>query len=119
MGLPQSGRPLPFACVTLFMQHSTSHGRSGPTAYVKLSPLESRILACLCRGGSTNEGIARELQISAGVVSSYLKGMYTGLRKSNRTQLALWAVRRPDALVPDWVPVEDQQQQQQPIEDAA
>jgi two-component system, NarL family, nitrate/nitrite response regulator NarL len=57
-----------------------------------LSKREYQVVQCLAVGLS-NKIIARELNITEGTVKVHVKGLLRKIRASNRTQLAIWALR--------------------------
>jgi two-component system, NarL family, nitrate/nitrite response regulator NarL len=65
----------------------------GPQSGSRLSKREWQILDCLLKGWA-NKQIARELGIVEGTVKVYLKCLSRRLKLSNRTQLAIWALRQ-------------------------
>ena len=58
-----------------------------------LSKRECQVVRCLAVGLS-NKIIARELKITEGTVKVHIKGLLRKVRASNRTQLAIWALRQ-------------------------
>jgi two-component system, NarL family, nitrate/nitrite response regulator NarL len=71
---------------------------SDPQLTVPLSRREWQILDCLVRGWA-NKRIARELHIVEGTVKVHLKCLSRKLKMTNRTQLAIWALRQPQQSV--------------------
>jgi two-component system, NarL family, nitrate/nitrite response regulator NarL len=67
---------------------------SSPQLRVPLSKRECQIMDCLVMGWP-NKRIAHELNIVEGTVKVYLKCLSRKIKVSNRTQLAIWALRRP------------------------
>ena len=65
-----------------------------PQSTVPLSKRESQVMNCLVKGWS-NKMIARELNIVEATVKVYLKCLSRKIKVSNRTQLAIWALRQP------------------------
>ena len=63
--------------------------------YPSLSRRERQVVKCLAIGLS-NKTIARELRITEGTVKVHVKGLLRKVRASNRTQLAVWAIRHTD-----------------------
>jgi two-component system, NarL family, nitrate/nitrite response regulator NarL len=59
-----------------------------------ISERERAVMDCLVRGLS-NKCIGRELNIVEATVKMYLKCLSRKLKVSNRTQLAIWALRQP------------------------
>jgi two-component system, NarL family, nitrate/nitrite response regulator NarL len=74
--------------------HTPNVSASDPRLTVALSNRESQVLDCLVRGLS-NKCIARELNIVEATVKVYLKCLSRKTKVGNRTQLAIWALRRP------------------------
>jgi two-component system, NarL family, nitrate/nitrite response regulator NarL len=64
-----------------------------PQSTVPLSKRESQVMDCLVKGWS-NKMIARELNIVEATVKVYLKCLSRKIKVSNRTQLAIWALRQ-------------------------
>jgi two-component system nitrate/nitrite response regulator NarL len=64
-----------------------------PQSTVALSKRESQVMDCLIKGWS-NKMIARELNIVEATVKVYLKCLSRKIKVSNRTQLAIWALRQ-------------------------
>ena len=64
-----------------------------PQPTVPLSKRESQVMDCLVKGWS-NKVIARELNIVEATVKVYLKCLSRKIKVSNRTQLAIWALRQ-------------------------
>ena len=62
-------------------------------ADVNLSEREIEILRCLILGYA-NKVISRRLDISEATVKVHVKAILRKLRVSNRTQAAIWAVKR-------------------------
>jgi two-component system, NarL family, nitrate/nitrite response regulator NarL len=65
----------------------------GSQAGSRLSKREWQVLDCLLKGWA-NKQIAREMGIVEGTVKVYLKCLSRRLKLSNRTQLAIWALRQ-------------------------
>ena len=59
-----------------------------------LTPAELRVASLLARGFTRNEEIAARLHVSAHTVRSQLQSAMRKTGHSDRTQLALWAVRQ-------------------------
>jgi two-component system nitrate/nitrite response regulator NarL len=66
---------------------------SDPEVTVPLSKREHQIIECLVSGLS-NKIIARELKITEGTVKVHVKGLLRKIKASNRTQVAIWALRQ-------------------------
>ncbi|MDA8869857.1 LuxR C-terminal-related transcriptional regulator [Rhizobiaceae bacterium] len=64
---------------------------AGPT--VALTPREACVTKCLAQGMSSKE-IAREIDLSVNTVSVHINAVLRKLHLNNRTQIALWWVRR-------------------------
>jgi two-component system, NarL family, nitrate/nitrite response regulator NarL len=60
---------------------------------VPLSRREHQIIECLV-SGLPNKIIARELKITEGTVKVHVKGLLRKIKASNRTQVAIWALRQ-------------------------
>jgi len=60
---------------------------------LSLSRAETRVVALLSRGVTTNEAIASELQVSINTVRSHIQSALKKVDAADRTQLALWGVR--------------------------
>ena len=71
----------------------TDASAPGPQSGSRLSKREWQVLDCLLKGWA-NKQIARELGIVEGTVKVYLKCLSRRLKLSNRTQLAIWALRQ-------------------------
>ena len=74
--------------------HIAREGRYKSTD--KLPPLtrREREIAELLRDGLSDKEISRELRISSGTASIHIHNIRRKLRLRNRTQVAIWAVRR-------------------------
>ena len=48
--------------------------------------------------GTDNKNIAWKLHLAIGTIKQYLNILYTKLGVRSRTELAVWAVRNPDAV---------------------
>ncbi|HEV2068335.1 MAG TPA: response regulator transcription factor [Acidimicrobiales bacterium] len=75
-----------------------AHGASSPTGAEVLTPRELDVLRLLGRGLS-NRQLAAELFVSEKTVKTHVSSILTKLRLADRTQAALWAVKR--GLVPE------------------
>ena len=64
-----------------------------PHLAVALSRREHQIIECLV-SGLPNKIIARELKITEGTVKVHVKGLLRKIKASNRTQVAIWALRQ-------------------------
>ncbi len=71
-----------------------NHGESGESA-PSLSPRESAILDLL-REGAPNKVIARRLSLTESTVKVHLKAILRKIRVKNRTQAAVWAIKRDE-----------------------
>ncbi|KXC06024.1 response regulator transcription factor [Microbacterium hominis] len=67
---------------------------SGDALPSSLSPAERRVVSILASGVTSNEDIAAHLKVSAHTVRSQLQSAMRKTGVADRTQLALWAVRR-------------------------
>ncbi|MDU0366885.1 response regulator transcription factor [Microbacterium sp. KSW4-17] len=63
-----------------------------------LSPSETRVVELLSRGVTSNEAIAKTLQLSANTVRTHIQASLKKTDTADRTQLALWGAR---VLTPD------------------
>ncbi len=59
---------------------------------MKLSPLEARIVSCVCKG-ERNARIAEQVGLDEDGVKRSLKEIYTKLGVSDRLELALYCLR--------------------------
>jgi two-component system nitrate/nitrite response regulator NarL len=71
----------------------------------KLSPRETEILESIVRGDS-NKHIGRRFRIAETTVKAHVKSIFRKIGVSNRTQAALWAVKRRAGAVPQLGPPE-------------
>jgi two-component system, NarL family, nitrate/nitrite response regulator NarL len=71
-----------------------------PQLTVPLSQRERQVMHCLVSGLS-NKQIARELNIVEGTVKVYLKLLSRKIKVTNRTQLAIWALRQSHQFASD------------------
>lgn len=58
-----------------------------------LSPSETRVVALLSQGITSNEALAAELQVSINTVRSHIQSALRKVEVADRTQLALWGAR--------------------------
>ncbi|MDT0116598.1 response regulator transcription factor [Microbacterium sp. PRF11] len=59
----------------------------------RLSPAETRVVALLSRGVTSNEDVARALSLSVNTVRSHAATAMRKLKVADRTQLALWGIK--------------------------
>jgi DNA-binding NarL/FixJ family response regulator len=58
-----------------------------------LSPRERDVVELICKGNS-NKNIAYALHLSEGTVKEYLNRIFNKVGSTNRTELAIWALKR-------------------------
>ena len=66
----------------------------------QLNPTQRQILEHLL-AGKLNKEIAFELHLSEGTIKEYLNRIFRKVGVANRTQLAVWAVKRQPAQQPN------------------
>ncbi|MCT9819290.1 response regulator transcription factor [Microbacterium sp. W1N] len=71
-----------------------------PDAIAALSAAERRVVSVLSSGVTSNEDIAKELQVSVHTVRSQLQSALKKLGLNDRTQLALWGAKHHLAAAP-------------------
>lgn len=79
--------------------------RLPPRPGAPLSPREKQ-LAVRITSGLPNKLIAAELHLTVGTVKEYLNRLFRKLELHNRTELAMWAVKHPEAVAPTGSPDE-------------
>lgn len=92
LNLAMMGEKVVAMPATMLAAGQDNHLSDDMTGKHQLSERESDIVRCLVMGKS-NKLIARELDITESTVKVHLKTILRKLGASNRTQVALWAVR--------------------------
>jgi DNA-binding NarL/FixJ family response regulator len=58
-----------------------------------VTPREKEVVELICQG-KINREIAKALEISEGSVKEYIHRVFRKLKVTNRTELAMWALRQ-------------------------
>jgi DNA-binding NarL/FixJ family response regulator len=83
---------LPMTMLTDLMDHQHGHSDRRGNHLPHLSAREAEIVRCLVDGNS-NKAIARKMKIADATVKVHVKAILRKVRATNRTQIAIWAMR--------------------------
>ena len=73
-----------------------AHGMTNPEQIPRLSRREKQIVELISQA-KLNKEIAHELQLAEGTIKVYLVHLFRKVGVSNRTQLAVWAMKQEEA----------------------
>ena len=71
---------------------------------MKLSFRERQVVGLICKA-KLNKEIAYELHLTEGTVKEYLNRIFRKVGASNRTELAVWAIRNQASTLPSVSPI--------------